>query len=83
MALNKGMSESSGCMSNISVQSVQRERVKQYSTAELIQARQKMAAPMHRDAAREKVVNSSCYLCLPLRLENFSPPVIESLESLV
>ena len=30
----------------------------QYSTAELIQARQVLAASMHRDKARENVVNS-------------------------
>ena len=30
----------------------------QYNTAQLIQARQIMAAHMHRDTAREKVVNT-------------------------
>ena len=62
MTLNNGMSESSGCMSNTSVQLVWRESVKQLSTTPLNsdQARKKkknMAAPVHRNTAREKDVN--------------------------
>ena len=43
----------------------------QYNTAELIQARQIMAARIHRDTARAKVVNSLIYWAIMARVAVF------------
>ena len=57
IALNNGKDESSSCMGDDTSHQISQHRkleITQYNTAKFIQTRQKMAAPMHRDTAREK-----------------------------
>ena len=64
IALNNGMSEPSGCMGNLSVQLVWRDRVRQLSTTPLNsfkQGKTRQRTSIHRDTAREKFVNRLNY----------------------
>ena len=66
--MDSGTGEPSGCLDDTSVKhSLTRKRdTTQYNTANLEQTWQNMAAPMHRDTAREKAVNIVKLYCLLL-----------------